>query len=284
MRVQKTTRLLSMIACLLAAFMVESAGKKFVIMTASYNNEQFYQWNLESVFNQTYTDWQMVYIDDVSTDGTGKKVQEYAKKRGFGHKVKVIINTEKCYCLKNYYREIHKVPDDRIIVTLDGDDALAGADVLSYLNGVYSNPDVWCTYGNYKEYPRPRRDHTKRLRPFPQSIVDGNKFREYRWNVHHLRSFYAGLFKNIKREDFMYSGSFFKVVEDVAYMLPILEQCGSHHRFIEKVMYLYNIGNPLLSINVWKDVERKAIMDYIYSKPKYKPLTHPPYLSTTKSR
>ena len=60
-------------------------------------------------------------------------MQEYAKQKGFGNKVKVIINTEKCYCLKNYYREIHKVPDDRIIVTLDGDDALAGADVLLIL-------------------------------------------------------------------------------------------------------------------------------------------------------
>ena len=82
MRVQKTTRLLSMIACLLAAFMVESAGKKFVIMTASYNNEQFYRWNLESVFNQTYNDWETGLYRRCFYRWHGKKGARVCKTKG----------------------------------------------------------------------------------------------------------------------------------------------------------------------------------------------------------
>ncbi len=255
-------------------------AKKFVILTASYNNIEYYKWNLDSVFNQTYDDWELVYVDDMSSDGTREAVQEYIKEKGFEDKVRFVANTEKCYCLKNYYREIHNLPDDAIVVTLDGDDALADTFVLDYLNEVYSDPNVWCTYGNFDYYPP---DHTLArpitLKPFPQEIVEENTFREYEWNIHHLRSFYAGLFKNIKLEDFLYQGLFFPVGEDLAFMFPIIEQVGKHHRFIDKTLYLYNIGNPLITVSVWKRELRKSIWEFIYSKQEYDPLGKPPYHS-----
>ncbi len=61
-------------------------------------------------------------------------------------------------------------------------------------------------------------------------------------------------------------------------MMPIIEQAGKHHRFISKQLYLYNTGNPLQAIHVWKSDKIKVITDFIYSKPKYQPLTKPPYL------
>ncbi len=255
-------------------------AKKFVILTASYNNIEYYKWNLDSVFNQTYDDWELVYVDDMSSDGTREAVQEYIKEKGFEDKVRFVANTDKCYCLKNYYREIHKLPDDTIIVTLDGDDALADASVLDYLNEVYSDPNVWCTYGNFDYYP-PGSEVARpiTLKPFPQEIVEENTFREYEWNIHHLRSFYAGLFKNIKLEDFLYQGLFFPVGEDLAFMFPIIEQAGKHHRFIDKVLYSYNIGNPLITVSVWKRELRKCIWEFIYRKREYEPLEKPPYHS-----
>ena len=256
-----------------------AADKKFVILTASYNNIDYYKWNLDSVFDQTYENWELIYIDDLSTDGTREAVSQYIQKKGFQDKVRFVANTDKCYCLKNYYREIHKVPDDSIIVTLDGDDAFSETTALEYLNKIYSNPDVWYTYGNFDYYPQGSTELANpiTLKPFPKEVVEDNSFREYDWNIHHLRSFYAGLFKKIKLEDLLYEGTFFPTAEDRAFMFPIIEQAGKHHAFIEKVLYHYNIGNPLITVKVWEKELRKNIREFVGGKEEYEPLSKPPY-------
>ena len=43
---------------------------KFVIITPSYNNEEWVEPNLASMLNQTYTNWRTIYINDCSTDNT----------------------------------------------------------------------------------------------------------------------------------------------------------------------------------------------------------------------
>jgi glycosyltransferase involved in cell wall biosynthesis len=49
---------------------------KFKIITPSYNNEEWVEYNLASVLNQTYTNYEVLYINDNSTDNTFNKVKE----------------------------------------------------------------------------------------------------------------------------------------------------------------------------------------------------------------
>ena len=49
---------------------------KFTIITPSYNNIDWVEYNLASILNQTHTNWRLLYIDDCSTDGTFEKVSE----------------------------------------------------------------------------------------------------------------------------------------------------------------------------------------------------------------
>ena len=51
--------------------------KHFVIVCASYNNKDWYRWNLDSLINQDYKNYHIMYIDDFSTDGTGALVAKY---------------------------------------------------------------------------------------------------------------------------------------------------------------------------------------------------------------
>src|SRR3989304_2120498 len=53
--------------------------KHFVVIVPSYNNKDWYQKNLDSIFMQKYTNYHVVYIDDVSTDGTGDLVEKYVQ-------------------------------------------------------------------------------------------------------------------------------------------------------------------------------------------------------------
>ncbi|MDR1327690.1 MAG: glycosyltransferase [Heliobacteriaceae bacterium] len=50
---------------------------KISVITASYNYEQYIGETIESVLNQTYTDWEMIIVDDGSTDGSVEVIKSY---------------------------------------------------------------------------------------------------------------------------------------------------------------------------------------------------------------
>lgn len=49
------------------------------IIMPSYNTGQYISKSIQSVLNQTYTDWELIIVDDYSTDDTDKIVSEYLK-------------------------------------------------------------------------------------------------------------------------------------------------------------------------------------------------------------
>ncbi len=52
---------------------------KISIITPAYNAENYIGETIKSVKNQTYKDWEMIVVDDCSTDYTSMLVSEYAK-------------------------------------------------------------------------------------------------------------------------------------------------------------------------------------------------------------
>lgn len=50
------------------------------IITPTYNTEKFIKETLKSVQNQTYQNWEMILVDDASTDETVKIISDFAKK------------------------------------------------------------------------------------------------------------------------------------------------------------------------------------------------------------
>lgn len=65
--------------------------KKLSIIIPCYNTEQYIEKCMTSIFNQTYQDYEVILIDDASTDNTWNKVKEYAKKNP---KVRAFQNKE----------------------------------------------------------------------------------------------------------------------------------------------------------------------------------------------
>ena len=53
---------------------------KFSIITASYNYENFIKETIESVINQTYANWEMIIVDDGSTDNSIEIIKMYCNK------------------------------------------------------------------------------------------------------------------------------------------------------------------------------------------------------------
>ena len=50
------------------------------IITANYNSEQFIKQTIDSVLAQTYIDWEMIIVDDVSSDKSTEIIEEYIQK------------------------------------------------------------------------------------------------------------------------------------------------------------------------------------------------------------
>lgn len=227
--------------------------KAFVIIIPSYNNINYYQDNLNSLFEQekSYQNWRAIYIDDHSPDGTEDAVKKYLAQHGFEHKVTVKSNDINVGALANIYNAVHTCDDHEIVLLLDGDDMLnPQVPVLKILNDAYQHDTVWMTYGQYVEYPSRALGLCRQL---PWDVIEWNAHRKYTWVTSHLRTFYAGLFKKIKKEDLMHDGAFYPMTWDLAIMFPMLEMAGHHVRFIPETLYLYNLENP---ISDWrKDID-----------------------------
>ena len=237
----------------------------FVVLVCSYNNAKFYQKNLTSIFEQTYPHFRVVYIDDHSNDGTALKVKQFYKLYHPRCQFSLIENKANLGCMHNTYRAIHSCQNREIIVIVDGDDWLAHKNVLLYLSKCYEEEKVWLTYGQYREYPSYKIGISS---PCNTVALREGKMREMPWTTSHLKSFYAGLFKKIKKTDLMRKGRFIWVTSDQAFMLPMLEMARERSHFIKDVLYIYNKGNSL-GDHQTKARDQLEMKGYIRSLPSY---------------
>lgn len=228
---------------------------EFVVIVPTYNNEKLVEKNLDSIVNQDYPFFEVICINDCSKDQTGMLIDNYRAQHNLAHKLRVIHNSSNKGAMHNWYTTIHTLPKHKIVVCVDGDDRLGynehgeyNPHVLSELADVYRTKKIWMTYGNYTCKPA----HACSIcLPYSKSIYDKGTFRKYQFISSHLRTFYAGLFQFIKKEDFLYNGTFFQVCCDVAMMFPMLEMSADGHvKFIDKVIYEYNGENPLSDFRV----------------------------------
>ena len=50
------------------------------IAMPAYNAEKYISYAIESVIKQTFEDWELIIVDDASTDSTPNIIEEYAKR------------------------------------------------------------------------------------------------------------------------------------------------------------------------------------------------------------
>jgi len=224
---------------------VPSSGKKnhFKIIIPLYNTEEWIGKALDSVMAQTYTNFQCIVIDDMSTDNSNSIIKE--KIEGdlrFG----LIENAENVGALKNIHDAIETSDSsvEDVIVILDGDDWLENNNVLSKLNFTYNTNDCWLTYGSYIEYPSGNVGAF--AQEIPPAVHRDSSYRKSPWCTSHLRTFKYHLWNRIDRNDLLDSkGNFYPMSGDLAIMFPMLEMAGSKSKYIDDIMYVYNLTNPI---------------------------------------
>lgn len=242
---------------------------EFVIVTASYNNENWCVQNIESVFNQTYSHWSLIYLNDCSTDRTGEIVDNYFREHDLDGKCILINNETRVGAMANYYHGIMLCPPHKVVATLDGDDWLAHPRVLEMLAEVYADKTVWVTHGNFTTEPFIGPGYCK---AYPEKVLKKNAFRKYRWLGAQLRTFYAKLFHRINPEDLKWNGEFVPMTSDLAFMFPILEMASlGHIHYVNDIIYVVNTDNPISDVK--KNSKLQLEIDrYLRTLRPYKPL------------
>ncbi|MCL5875976.1 MAG: glycosyltransferase family 2 protein [Candidatus Dependentiae bacterium] len=264
-----TIKKVTMLSIGLLSFINHTSQLPFIVIIPSYNNEQWCQINLKSALEQKYDNYRVMYIDDCSTDRTGELITEIADNHPSRDKLTIQTNATRRGALANLYDAIHSCPDKAIIVTLDGDDWFANDRVLERLNQAYADSDVWMTYGSYISWPQNSRDPW--IHPLPASVIVANSYRSYQWVTTHLRTFYARLFKMVKKEDLLHNGEFFQMTWDMAFMFPMLEMAKGHAHYIDDILYIYNRSNPIGDRNSNRMLQ-ESLERLIRAKSSYDPI------------
>ncbi len=235
-----------------------SSQKSFVIVITAHNNALYCEKTLNSALSQTYDHFRIIYIDQESTDGSWEKACRLVDYSTNPQKVTLIQSQKTTGSLASFYDAIHDCQDQEIMVVLDGQDFLAHEHVLCKLNKIYAKSSVWMTYGNFLDYPS-YKQMPIRCKQLPKNVIFNNSFRSHEIQEMHLKTFYAGLFKQIRKEDLLYKGRFLDMEDTPAYTIPLLEMSGKHACFINDVLYLHTKTTPLSS----------EVISYLKKLPKY---------------
>ena len=119
---------------------------RFSVVIPTYNREKYIANTLESVFNQSFQDFEIIIVDNCSTDGTVKLVEELMKQND---KIKLIKNSKNLERSRARNIGIENSLGDYITL-LDSDDFLYENCLEDANNFLIKNPDIKIFHNYYE--------------------------------------------------------------------------------------------------------------------------------------
>lgn len=119
------------------------------VAIATYNGEQFLRDQLDSIYNQTYKNIEVIITDDCSTDGTFEILEEYSQKYGLSY----YINKKRLGFVRNFEQALSLCRGEYIALA-DQDDIWLPEKIEHLINEIGNNYLIFSdailidTYGN----------------------------------------------------------------------------------------------------------------------------------------
>ena len=110
---------------------------KVSIIMGAYNCEETLEDSINSILNQTFTDWEFVICDDASTDNTLQVLEEY--KRKYPDKF-VILHNEKNLMLAGSLNRCLEYAEGEYIARMDADDIAVNTRLEKQVRFLDDNP------------------------------------------------------------------------------------------------------------------------------------------------
>lgn len=220
------------------------------VVVPGYNNNAKFriEYNLNSIFQQNYTNYFVVIINDASTDNSDELYRKYLSFHQINPDTYAYIeNKDRKTALENIYTATHDYcSPDSVVLNLDADDEFIGKNVLKTFNAGYQKHKSGVLYSNFFWYDQGGNIMLGFTSEYTDSDKKNRNYRQAPQRFSHLRSYRAELFLKIKKEDFQDNESkFYTSAYDMVMYFPLMElSCGRVNK-IEGFHYLYNINTGL---------------------------------------
>lgn len=180
-----------------------------ILMTA-HNRENYIAASIESALNSTYTNFELIIVDDASTDKTVRIAASYAEKDA---RIKLVCNSSNLGQFKNR-NYVASLASGRLLKFLDSDDLLYPTGLEVLVNMIDAFPDAGYGLCSIPEDIR---------KPFPFKLGPEETY-EYHFNVFSV--FHKAPLSSIIRKDAFWAVGGFDVnavCGDFAFWLKIAQ-------------------------------------------------------------
>lgn len=207
---------------------------KFSILIAHYNNFEYFKDCYQSIINQTYQDFEVIILDDYSTDDSYEKVKDWVKNDS---RFKVFQN-EGNRGVGYTKRKLIELATGEICGFLDPDDALVDKAIESSINE-YKNKKIVATYSQF--YLCSSLLEIQRIFPNTRKIKNGKTiFLNINYEISHFFTFRKTAYLKIEGIDLELTSA---VDQDL--YLKLYEQ--GDFKLIKKPLYMYRLHNKGVS-------------------------------------
>ena len=227
-----------------------SKEQPIAVVSTFYNCADYIERCIESVAAQDYDNYRHILIDDASTDNTVEVLVNKIRSlpTEIQNKFTVIVNTENQGAVRNQVEIIRSLPDDSIVMLLDGDDSLiTDNSIFAYYNSIY-HEDVEFTYGSCWSMV----DKIPLIsQPYPESVKKEKGYRQHHFNwilpYTHFRTFKKYLMNELTNDLFQNDeGKWYKAGGDGSVFYALIEAADpAKVRCLQDVVYNYNDMSPL---------------------------------------
>lgn len=144
---------------------------KVSVIMGIYNCEDTLAEAIDSILNQTYTNWELIMCDDGSTDGTYALAQEYQRKKPDkiillknDHNMKLSYTLNRCLAAAT----------GELIARMDGDDISQSERIQVQVEFLKKHPDIHMVGSSIKCFDEAGPHEIRHYTPFPdaKSMMD----------------------------------------------------------------------------------------------------------------
>lgn len=216
-------------------------SSKVSIITANYNKKTFLSETINSLLAQNYTNWELIFVDDHSTDGSFEFVRsEFKDKRIKCFKLEECSGANVC---RNYGL---KEATGEYIVFLDSDDLLTPGCLETRVNKMEQDPGLHMCVFAMGNFHRTIGDDTHVWRPRTKNALIDFLQHHLPWSI--LQPIW-------KKEVLVSSGGFdisFGRLQDVEFHTRLLfEEQLNFKQFPEIIDCYYRVGDDRRSANTF---------------------------------
>ena len=233
---------------------------RFVFICPMFNASKTLETLLHSITGQSYKDWKLILIDDVSDvhERAHEEMILSCTFQTYSDKITTIWNVKKRWETFNVLYGISMCEKDDIICRIDADDYLTDLDSLYIINECYKQTscDVAWTAHRWGFSDK----NISNILPEQADVY------KYPWVTSHFKTFRKKLIDSIPFENFTnMDGELVKRCGDQAIYLPVLHK-AKKKTFIPRVMYHYTIDDVPATYQTEDAVFQKNEAEFIRAR------------------